>query len=343
MPSTKTNVAAKEVPPPPKGGPKITEMTDDTITKNTILVNSQHTNMRLLFLLQKAVQHLHDFAIETRLTTEEWEVAIQFLTDTGKMCSDIRQEFVLLSDVMGLSVLVDSISHPKPANATIGTLLGPFHTHDAHEMHQGDSICSEGKGEPLLIEGLLTEPDGTPIPDASIDLWHCDANGLYDTQYANRDHPDMRGIVKTNDDGSFIIKCTRPVPYPIPHDGPVGKLLQKINRHPYRPAHIHFIIEKEGYDRLITALYAKGDLYETSDAVFGVKTSLLYTLDKLGAEKAKKYDMNPDDWYLKWHFKIITTEEARKLRFEKNKEALTRAAANLTLNEDGLPEPSPLD
>lgn len=342
MPSSTKKIISKEPPPPPKG-PKITEMTDDTITKNTILVNSQHTDMRLLFLLQKVVQHLHDFAIETRLTTEEWEVAIQFLTDTGKMCSDIRQEFVLLSDVMGLSVLVDSISHPKPPNATIGTLLGPFHTHDAAEMHQGDSICSDGRGEPLLIEGLLTEPDGTPVADAAIDLWHCDANGLYDTQYPNRDHPDMRGIIKTNNDGSFIIKCTRPVAYPIPHDGPVGKLLQKINRHPYRPAHIHFIIEKEGYDRLITALYAKGDPYETSDAVFGVKTLLLYTLDKLGTEKAKKYGMDPDDWYLKWHFKIITKDEAKKLMVQKNQEALTRAATNLILNADGLPEPSPLD
>lgn len=342
MPSS-TKVKINDEPQINPKGPIITEMNEDTITKNAILVNSQHTNMRLLFLLQKVVQHLHDFAIETRLTTEEWEVAIQFLTDTGKMCSDIRQEYVLLSDILGLSVLVDAISHPKPPNATIGTLLGPVHTHDAEEKHQGDSISSEGRGEPLLIEGLLTEPDGTPIPDASIDLWHCDNKGMYDTQYANRDHPDMRGIIKTKEDGSFVIKCSRPVPYPIPHDGPVGKLLQKINRHPYRPSHIHFIIEKPGYDRLITALYAKGDPYETSDVVFGVKDLLLYTLDKLGTEKAKKYDMNPDDWYLKWHFKIISEEEAKKLRYEKNKEALTRAAANLVLNSDGVPEHCPLD
>lgn len=342
MPSS-TKVKINDEPQINPKGPIITEMNEDTITKNAILVNSQHTNMRLLFLLQKVVQHLHDFAIETRLTTEEWEVAIQFLTDTGKMCSDIRQEYVLLSDILGLSVLVDAISHPKPPNATIGTLLGPFHTHDAEEKHQGDSISSEGRGEPLLIEGLLTEPDGTPIPDASIDLWHCDNKGMYDTQYANRDHPDMRGIIKNKEDGSFVIKCSRPVPYPIPHDGPVGKLLQKINRHPYRPSHIHFIIEKPGYDRLITALYAKGDPYETSDVVFGVKDLLLYTLDKLGTEKAKKYDMNPDDWYLKWHFKIISEEEAKKLRYEKNKEALTRAAANLVLNSDGVPEHCPLD
>ncbi|CAK9439593.1 uncharacterized protein LODBEIA_P36930 [Lodderomyces beijingensis] len=326
-------------------GPKITDMTDETITENTILVNSQHDDMRLMFLLQKAVQHLHDFARETRLTTDEWMAAIMFFTEVGKMCSDIRQEFILLSDTMGLSVLVDGISHPKPANATSGTLLGPFHTHDAEVKEQGGSICSDGKGEPLLIEGLLTDPEGNPLADADIDLWHCDANGLYDTQYSDRDAngPDMRGIVKTNADGSFIIKCTRPVPYAIPHDGPVGKLLQKLNRHPFRPAHVHFMISKPGYDQLITALYEKGDPYETSDAVFGVKTPLIYTLDKLGEERAKKYGMNADDWYLKWHFKIVTEEQSVKLVQEKNKAALRKSAANVVLNDQGLPEFSPLD
>ncbi|KAI5952329.1 hypothetical protein KGF54_003195 [Candida jiufengensis] len=327
----------------PPLGPKVTDMSDETITENTILVNSQHKNMRLLFILQKLVQHLHDFAKETRLTTEEWGEGIKFLTECGKMCSDIRQEFVLLSDVLGLSVLVDSISHPKPANATVGTLLGPFHTHDAEVIHEGDSICSEGKGEPLLIEGLLTDPEGKPIADATVDIWHCDANGFYDTQYTNREGPDMRGIVTTADDGSFMIKCTRPVAYPIPHDGPVGKLLKTINRHPYRPAHLHFIIEKPGYDQLITALYAKGDPYETSDAVFGVKSPLLFELDKLGEEKAKKYDMNPNDWYLKWHFKIITEEESKKLVIKKNTEAIKNSGENLVLNSNGLPEAAPLD
>ncbi|KAI3403473.1 hypothetical protein KGF56_003757 [Candida oxycetoniae] len=324
-------------------GPKITNMTDETITENTILVNSQHKDMRLMFLLQKAVEHLHDFARETRLTTDEWMAAIEFFTAVGKMCSDIRQEFILLSDTMGLSVLVDAISHPKPSHVTVGTLLGPFHTHDAEEKHQGDSICSEGKGEPLLIEGTLTDSTGKPLADASIDLWHCDANGLYDTQYEHREDPDMRGIVKTKEDGSFVIKCTRPVPYAIPHDGPVGKLLQKLNRHPYRPAHIHFIIKKEGYDELITALYHKGDPYETSDAVFGVKTPLLFTLSKVGEEKAKKYNMKPDDWYLKWDFSIVTEEESRNLVLENNKKALGKSDDKVVINSDGLPEFAPLD
>ncbi|KAK6464689.1 Intradiol ring-cleavage dioxygenase [Scheffersomyces coipomensis] len=331
--------------PSKSNGPKfvngqlqILDMSDETITENTIAVNSQHKDQRLLYVMERLVQHLHDFAREVRLSTEEWEAAIQFLTETGKMCSDIRQEFVLLSDTMGFSVLVDGISHPKPDTATIGTLLGPFHTHDAEEHEHGTSISSEGKGEPLLIEGLITDTNGNPLADTKIDLWHCDENGFYDTQYADRDGADMRGVVHSKSDGSFVIKATRPVAYPIPHDGPVGKLLQKLNRHPYRPAHIHFIIEKPGYDKLITALYHKGDKYETSDAVFGVKSPLLFELDKLGEEKAKKYGMKADDWYLHWHFKIVTDEESKELKISRNKEALKKLGrSELTLNEDGLP------
>lgn len=316
----------------------LSDMSTENITPNTVAVNSQHDDRRLMFILERLVLHLHDFARETRLTTDEWGTGIEFLTQVGQMCSEIRQEFVLLLDVLGLSVLVDGLSHPKPSNATIGTLLGPFHTHDATEHEHGTSICSEGKGEPLLIEGLLTDPNGNPISGAKVDLWECDENGLYDTQYEGRDGADMRGIYTTRSDGTFEVKCTRPVPYPIPHDGPVGKFLQRINRHPYRPAHIHFIIEKEGYDKLITALYHKGDPYEYSDAVFGVKTPLLFALDKLGDEKAKKYGMKADDWYLKWHFKIITEKQAKDLLVQKSKEDLEKIGrGEYVINDDGLP------
>lgn len=327
---------------PNTNAPVVAEMSDETITENTIAVNSQHKNMRLFFVLNTLVQHLHDFAREVRLTTEEWEEGIKFLTECGHITTDIRQEFVLLSDVLGFSVLVDSISHPKPDNATLGTLLGPFHTHDAEVKENGETIVSEGKGEPLLIEGKLTDTKGNSISDATIDLWHCDKDGFYDTQYEDREKADLRGIIKTGKDGSFVIKASKPVPYPIPSDGPVGKLLKRINRHPYRPAHIHFIIEKPGYDKLITALYEKGDPYETSDAVFGVKSKLLYTLGKVGMEKSKQYNMSPDDWYLNWDFKIITDKESRELVYEKNKKAIG-LNSNLVLNENGLPEMAPLD
>lgn len=316
----------------------IGHMDIDTITKNTKLINSQHDDKRLMFIMERLVQHLHDFARETRLTTEEWEAGIQFLTETGKICSDIRQEFILLSDTLGLSVLVDGLSHPKPEGATIGTLLGPFHTHDAAEFENGETICSDGKGEPLLIEGKLTDIHGKPVAGATIDLWECDEDGLYDTQYADRDGPDMRGIIRTKEDGSFIVKCTKPVPYPIPHDGPVGRMLKRINRHPYRPGHIHFIIEKPGYDKLITALYLRGDPFENSDSVFGVKSELLMDLSKLGKEKAAKYNMKEDDWYLNWDFHVTTLDEAAEYRIKKNKQSLKELnVKNYKLNEDGLP------
>lgn len=317
---------------------QLLDMSTETITENTVAINSQHKDLRLVFILERLVQHIHDFARETRLTVDEWGTGIEFLTEVGKMCSDIRQEFVLLSDVLGLSVLVDGLSHPKPENATVGTLLGPFHTHDAVEHAHESSICSEGKGEPLLIEGLLTDTEGNPIEGAKIDLWECDENGLYDTQYPDRAEADMRGIVHSKADGSFLIKATRPVPYPIPHDGPVGKFLQRINRHPYRPAHIHFIIEKMGFDKLITALYHRGDPYEYSDAVFGVKSPLLFDLAKLGPERAKKYNMKEDDWYLRWHFKIITNAQAKACLIEKTQADLSKIGkGKYVLNEDGLP------
>ncbi|CUM62461.1 uncharacterized protein PRCAT00000011001 [Priceomyces carsonii] len=317
---------------------EVGEMSADTITQNTIAVNSQHNDARLMFIMERLVHHLHDFARETRLTTEEWEAGIQFLTEVGKMCSDIRQEFILLSDTLGLSVLVDALSHPKPKNATVGTLLGPFHTHDAIVHDLGTSICSQGKGEPLLIEGTLRDSKDEPIEGASVDIWECDENGLYDTQYDERDGPDMRGIVYTKEDGSFAIKCTKPVPYPIPNDGPVGNMLKYINRHPYRPAHIHFIIKKPGYDLLITALYLKGDPYEKSDAVFGVKSDLLFELHHLGKAKAQKYNMKETDWNLNWHFSITTNEEAQKERLKKNKEAMSNVSfKNFSFDINGLP------
>lgn len=317
----------------------LSDMSTETITENTIAINSQHDNRRLKFVLERLVQHLHDFARETRLTTDEWEAGIEFMTQVGKMCSDIRQEFVLLSDVLGMSVLVDGLSHPKPSTATSGTLLGPFHTHDAVEHEHGTSICAKGPEEPVLIEGLLTDTEGNPIEGASIDLWECDENGLYDTQYSDRDGvADMRGIYLTKKDGTFVVKCSKPVPYAIPHDGPVGKFLKVINRHPFRPAHIHFIIQAKGYDKLITALYLKDDPYEFSDAVFGVKSSLVFTLDKLGEEKAKKYNMKADDWYLKWHFKIVTEEQAKQLLLEKSVADLKLVGkGDYVINDEGLP------
>lgn len=321
----------------PNTKPNVTNMTDENITENVNIVNSQSNNARLQFIMHRLVTHLHDFARETRLTTDEWMFGIEFLTKVGQKCSDTRQEFILLSDTLGLSVLVDGMSHPKPENATIGTLLGPFHTHDANQVQNGDSIASEGKGQLCVIHGQLKDTEGNPIAGAKLDMWECDETGHYDTQYNDRDGPDMRGIVTTDEDGFYWVKAIKPVPYPIPHDGPVGAMLEKLNRHPWRPAHVHFRINKEGFDELITALYLKGDPYETTDAVFGVKDQLLTDVEPIEDEKlASKFAVKKGDLMIHRDFVLITKAQSAKLFEQKSKEALAKLNVNATLI-DGLP------
>lgn len=228
------------------------DLTIDNITQNVHAINSNCDDRRLKFLLERLVTHLHDFARETRLSTPEWEAAILFLTQVGQICTDVRQEFILLSDILGLSLLVDSIDHPKPQASTEGTVLGPFHTHEAQHEENGALISHDEDGEPMLVVCTVKDMDGKPISGAKVDVWETDSKGFYDVQYAGRKGPDGRAVVQSDAEGNFYFKAIVPVPYPIPHDGPVGKLLQRLRRHPYRPSHFHFMFEKLGYDRLIT-------------------------------------------------------------------------------------------
>jgi len=232
--------------------PPMKDLTVDNITENVITINSLCEDERMKYVLERLVSHLHDFARETRLSSDEWMTGLRFLTEVGQICTDVRQEFILLSDVLGLSILVDSIDHPKPPGSTEGTVLGPFHTHDAEEMPAGDSMSHDPKGEPLLVVCTLRDTEGKPIDDVKIDIWETDSTGHYDVQYAGREGPDGRCIMRSNKEGIFWFHAITPVPYPIPHDGPVGRLLKKLHRHPFRPAHMHFMFEKEGYDHLVT-------------------------------------------------------------------------------------------
>lgn len=232
--------------------PLLKDLNIDNITDNVHAINSQCRDGRLRFLLERLVCHLHDFARETRLSTSEWERAIAFLTETGKICSDTRQEFILLSDILGLSLLVDSIDHPKPKESTEGTVLGPFHAHVPEPAELGQSISSDPDGEPLLVVCSVKDTQGNPIPNAIIDVWETDSKGLYDVQYTDRGDFDGRAVLRSDDQGLFHFKAIVPVPYPIPEDGPVGRLLKVLKRHPYRPAHMHFMFQKPGFDRLIT-------------------------------------------------------------------------------------------
>ena len=236
----------------PPDVPPMKDLTTDNITENVHAINSRCPDPRMKFLLERLVNHLHDFARETRLSIPEWEAAIAFLVDVGKISSDVRHEFILLSDVLGLSLLVDAIDHPKLAGSTEGTVLGPFHTQDAQLVSSGSAISHDPDGEPLFAVCSVRDTQGRPVQGVDVDVWETDSKGFYDVQYAGRSSPDGRAVLRTDAEGIIYFNAIVPVPYPIPHDGPVGKLLGRLNRHPYRPSHMHFMFKKEGFDRLIT-------------------------------------------------------------------------------------------
>ncbi|PYH42346.1 intradiol ring-cleavage dioxygenase [Aspergillus saccharolyticus JOP 1030-1] len=318
--------------------PPMKDLTIDNITENVIRINSLCPDERLKYVLERLVTHLHDFARETRLSTEEWMTGLRFLTEVGKICTDVRQEFILLSDILGLSLLVDSIDHPKPKGSTEGTVLGPFHTHEAEEMVAGGNMSHDPNGRPLLVVCTVRDTAGNPVHDVKIDIWETDSTGHYDVQYPDHEGPDGRCIMRSDQDGVFWFKGIVPVPYPIPHDGPVGKLLKVLGRHPYRPSHMHFMFEKEGFDHLITALYLRNDPYETSDAVFGVKNSLVVDITTAGPELAAKYNVPEDHPLLTYDFVLVSDVETSELRARNSKEALDRLGRKVRI-VNGLPVP----
>ncbi len=230
---------------------------------------------RLRFVMDRLIAHLHAFIRETELTEAEWLRAIQFLTATGQISDDRRQEFILLSDVLGASMLVDEINHPAGGLVTASTVLGPFYRPGARDLPLGASISQDARGEPAVFSGRVLAPGGTPIPGALLDVWETNENGLYEQQ--DPDQPDMnlRGRFRTDAAGRYTFTGIKPVSYAIPDDGPVGTLLRALGRHPYRPAHIHFIVSAQGYRPLTTHLFVKGDPYLASDAVFATRDALV--------------------------------------------------------------------
>ena len=311
--------------------PPLKDLTADNITENVKLINSQCDNPRLRYIFERLTQHLHDFARETRLDHSEWEQGLEYLTRVGQICTEHRQEFILLSDVFGLSLLVDSISHPKPPNATNGTVLGPFHTHDAPVLDSGESIANDPSGGPLLCLCSIRDTEGNPLEGVHIDIWETDSTGHYDVQREGARHVDGRAVLKSDKNGKFWFKAITPVSYPIPHDGPVGQLLKVLKRHPMRPAHMHFILQKPGFDRLITALYVKGDPYENSDAVFGVKQNLVVDLRESNADETEEYGVPSNCKVLKWDFVMVDEKQAAELKDKKAREALEKQGRNMKL------------
>lgn len=315
-----------EAKPPP-----MKDLNIDNITENTIIINNQGNDPRLRYVMERLVTHLHDFARETRLSTNEWMAALNFLVQVGQISSDVRHEFILLSDVLGLSLLVDAIDHPKPASSTEGSVLGPFHTHEAETIENGGGMSSDPQGEPCLVLCTVKDVKGNAIEGVKIDIWETDSTGHYDVQYGERDGPDGRCVMKSDKDGVFFFKAIVPVPYPIPHDGPVGKLLKLLGRHPWRPAHMHFMFEKPGWDHLITALYIHNDPYETSDAVFGVKQSLIVDFETADSVIAAQYGVKEASKVLKHDFVLVDEKETEKLRDENALNAMKKLGRKVKL------------
>lgn len=231
---------------------------------------------RQRFLLQRLVECLHGYARDVGLTRAEWDAAVAFLTETGQTCSERRQEFVLLSDTLGLSMLVDALDHPSPPGATESTVLGPFHVEGAPLRPMGSStVEQDGSGEPAWVTGTVRGTDGRPIAGALLDVWQNAANELYAVQDPEQPPGNLRGRFRTGEDGTFAFWSVRPVDYPIPDDGPVGRLLAATGRHPWRPAHLHVMVSAPGYRSVATHFFDRASPYVDSDAVFGVKPSLV--------------------------------------------------------------------
>jgi protocatechuate 3,4-dioxygenase beta subunit len=239
---------------------------------------------RLRAVLTALIRHLHGFVTDVGLTQSEWLAAIRFLTATGQISGDRRQEFILLSDTLGVSMLVDLLAGPASAGAagfaTESTVLGPFYVPDSPQREYGASIIERPSGELAWYTGRVTDTDGNPIAGAMLDVWQNADDMLYAVQNADSPPGNLRGIFRTRADGSFAFLGVRPTDYPIPADGPVGGLLARTGRHPWRPAHIHVIVTAPGYQSVATHIFDADSKYLTSDAVFAVKSSLVRTFER---------------------------------------------------------------
>ena len=255
----------------------------DDVTEQALRTLDDCPDARLREVTTALVRHLHAFVREVRLTPGEWMAGIEFLTRVGQKCDAIRQEFILLSDTMGVTMAVDAVAHDDlPSGATESSALGPFYTRDAPEIAHGASIARSGKGEPARIRGRVLDLRGAPVAGALVESWETDGEGFYDVQYADRGEPDYRGHLRTGADGSFEFLAVKPVSYSIPADGPVGELLRALHRDTMRPAHLHLQVSAPGFRPLATAIYSADDPYLENDAVFGVKASLVETYRPAG-------------------------------------------------------------
>jgi len=256
------------------------EFDEKSITAAVLARMDQCTDPRFKQVMTSLITHLHDFVREVKLTEAEWINAIMFLTDTGKTCTDKRQEFILLSDTLGVSILVITINNPSTNGTSDSTVLGPYYWEGAPELPLGANLAVDVKGEPAYYSGRVLSSDGTPIAGALLDIWSGDGEGTYDMQMPGDVGMKARGRIRTDAQGRYSFRSIKPEYYPVPTDGPVGRMLNKMGRHPMRPGHIHMIVSAAGHHPITTHLFAAGSEYIDSDAVFGVKESLVTAFAK---------------------------------------------------------------
>lgn len=259
---------------------------EKSITQAVIARMSECEDPRFRHVMTSLIRHLHDFVRDVQLTEAEWISAIQFLTDVGKTCTDKRQEFILLSDTLGVSVLVISINHPPEDGSAESTVLGPFYWENAPEMPRGANLAVGVKGEPAFYSGRVLGIDGRPLENAVLDVWSGDGEGNYDMQLPGEFEMKARGKIRTDSEGRYWFRSIRPTFYPVPTDGPVGRMLRKMGRHPFRPGHIHMIVSAEGHEPVTTHLFVADSEYLDTDAVFGMKESLVAKFNKHPPGKA---------------------------------------------------------
>lgn len=279
---------------------------EDASAQVVIARNARAPDARLAEVMGIVTRHLHAAIKEIEPTEAEWMAAIRFLTRTGQACTDWRQEFILLSDVLGASMLVDAIAHRAPSGASESTVLGPFHVEGAPERAMGDDICLDAKGEPMLVRGRIADPEGRAVAGAVLDVWQANDEGFYDVQQQGLQPAfNLRGVFRAGEDGRYWFRGVKPRFYPIPDDGPVGGLLKGLGRHPYRPAHLHFILRAPGFEPLVTHIFDPHDPYIASDAVFGVKASLLARFEQVeDAARIRAEGMGGPFWLVEHDFAL---------------------------------------
>jgi len=286
-------------------------MTNRVITDEALARLNESPDPRFREIMTSVVRHVHEIVREVEPSMAEWEQAIQFLTEVGHWSDDKRQEFIILSDTLGITMLVDAITNQKKEGATETTVLGPFFVEGAEELPYGANISKDGRGEATLVMGSVCDLAGKPIAAARLDVWQSDPDGFYDVQKSD-EYPDgnLRGVFKSEENGRFAFCTTKPAPYPVPTDGPVGRMLLASGRHAWRPAHLHFMIRAEDYEPVTTHLFVKGSQYLDSDVVQAVKESLIVDFELCSdANEAQTFGLPASYFKLDHEFVLQSTGE----------------------------------